>query len=77
MVMGDPRLADERQRDGAPTGAASGNPADLVYGLGAPVFVERRPGRVRVTCLGVTGDGPDRATAVGSLAARLGRRSAP
>ena len=41
---------------------------EIVSRLGGPVFVDMRPGCVRVTCQGVTGVGPDRATAFRALA---------
>ncbi|HVK15270.1 MAG TPA: hypothetical protein VM597_41405 [Gemmataceae bacterium] len=41
---------------------------EIVARLGSPVFVDMRPGCVRVTCQGVTGVGPDRASALRALA---------
>ena len=64
----------DKQRDGSKGEPfSSGRPsrvqvALIVSRLGAPVFVDMRPGYVCVTCKGVTGVGPDRATAFGALA---------
>ncbi len=41
---------------------------EIVSLLGGPVFVDRRPGCVRVTCVGFTGVGPDRSAAFRALA---------
>ncbi len=41
---------------------------EIVSWLDGPVFVDRRPGCVRVTCAGFTGVGPDRPAAFRALA---------
>lgn len=41
---------------------------EIVSLLGGPVFVDMRPGIVRVTCEGVTGVGADRKSAFTALA---------
>jgi hypothetical protein len=64
----------DRRRDGGDGEASSPSerPAmsapEVVSRLGWPVFVDMRPGYVLVTCKGVTGVGPDRASAFRALA---------
>lgn len=41
---------------------------EIVSRLGGPLFVDMQQGCVRVTCQGVTGVGPDRASALRALA---------
>jgi hypothetical protein len=41
---------------------------EIVSLLGGPVFVDMRPGHVRVTCEGVSGVGADRRSAFRALA---------
>ena len=48
---------------------------EVVSRLGGPVFVDMRPGHVRATCKGVTGVGPDRATAFRALADQFDARA--
>ena len=57
--------------EGLRPGGGSDDPAEVLARVGGPLFVDRRPGQVRVACRGVTGVGPDRAAALRALAERL------
>jgi len=55
-------VSDEAGREALP---------QIVSRLGGPIWVEMSPGRVRITCRGVTAVGPTRADAIRELADRL------
>lgn len=56
---------DAAGRDGLP---------EIVSRLGRPIFVDMSPGRVRITCRGVTATGPTRTAAIRELADKLNAR---
>jgi hypothetical protein len=54
--------------DGSPDEVSGYRAPEIVSLLGGPVFVDMRPGHVRVICEGVTGVGADRKSAFRALA---------
>jgi hypothetical protein len=66
--MSDIQRDQAGDREHSPGGRPGWRAPEIVARLGGPVFVDRRQGCVRVTCQGVTGVGPDRASAFRALA---------
>ena len=65
-----------RREEGEGGEASPGDPSPgtapgVVASLGGPVFVDMRPGHIRATFGGVTGVGPDRASAFRALEERV------
>jgi hypothetical protein len=66
--MSDVQRDQGGDRERSPEGRSGCRAPEIVSRLGGPVFVDMRRGYVRVTCQGVTGVGPDRASAFRALA---------
>jgi hypothetical protein len=66
--MSDIQRDQGGDRERSPGGRPGYRAPEIVSRLGGPVFVDMRQGFVRATCQGVTGVGPDRASALRALA---------